>query len=49
MDLRKLYPKARISGHRDFSPDLNHNGIVEPSEWIKQCPCFDAKEEYKRI
>jgi peptidoglycan hydrolase-like protein with peptidoglycan-binding domain len=49
MDLRKLYPKARISGHRDFSPDLNHNGIIEPWERIKECPCFDAKEEYKRI
>lgn len=49
MDLRKLYPKAKISGHRDFSPDKNHNGIIEPSEWIKDCPSFDAKEEYKRI
>ena len=49
MDLRKLYPKAKISGHRDFSPDLNGNGTVEPSEWIKECPCFDAKAEYKKI
>ena len=49
LELRKNYPDATISGHRDFSPDLNHNGIVEPSEWTKQCPCFDAKEEYKRI
>lgn len=47
--LRKLYPSAKISGHRDFSPDLNGNGRVEPFEWIKKCPCFDAKEEYKRI
>lgn len=49
MDLRKLYPKAKIQGHRDFSPDKNHNGTVEPSEWIKACPCFDAKSEYNRI
>ena len=49
MDLRKLYPYAKIQGHRDFSPDKNHNGTIEPSEWIKQCPSFDAKEEYKRI
>ena len=49
MDLRKLYPTARISGHRDFSPDLNHNGIVEPWERIKECPSFDAKSEYSRI
>ena len=47
MDLRKLYPDAVIQGHRDFSPDLNHNGIIEPKEWIKACPSFDAKTEYK--
>lgn len=47
--LRAIYPKARIRGHRDFSPDLNHNGIIEPSEWIKQCPCFDAAKEYKDL
>ena len=49
VELRKLYPKAKISGHRDFSPDKNHNGIVEPQEWIKSCPSFDAKTEYSRI
>ena len=49
LDLRRLYPSARISGHRDFSPDLNGNGTIEPWEWIKECPCFDAKAEYRRI
>ena len=49
LDLRKLYPEARISGHRDFSPDLNGNGTVEPCEWIKACPCFDARREYSRV
>jgi N-acetyl-anhydromuramyl-L-alanine amidase AmpD len=49
IDLRKLYPTAKIQGHRDFSPDKNHNGIVEPSEWIKDCPSFDAKMAYQRI
>ena len=49
MDLRKLYPKATIQGHRDFSPDLNHNGTIEPSEWIKDCPSFDAKRAYRNI
>lgn len=49
LDLRQLYPNAKISGHRDFSPDKNGNGIVEPHEYIKQCPCFDAKTEYKSI
>jgi hypothetical protein len=32
-------------GHRDYSPDKNGNGIIEPWEWIKACPCFDVKTE----
>lgn len=45
--LKELYPNAVILGHRDTSPDLNNNGIIEQAEWIKECPCFNAKEEYK--
>ena len=37
---------TKLLGHRDTSPDLNDNGIVEPSEWIKSCPCFDAAIEF---
>ena len=37
MDLRKLYPKARIIGHRD----VDTHG--------KECPSFKAKEEYRNI
>ena len=40
------YRGAKICGHRDLSPDLNHNGTIEPCEYIKQCPCFDAATEY---
>lgn len=50
--LRKLvkqFPGSRICGHRDLSPDLNHDGKIEPNEWVKACPCFDAQEEYKDI
>lgn len=47
--LREQFPKAQILGHRDFSPDLNGNGIIEPWEWMKACPCFDAKAEYKSL
>lgn len=36
-DLRKLYPKAKIYGHRDF----DKKG--------KACPSFDATKEYKNI
>lgn len=49
IDLRKLYPKAKICGHRDFSEDLNNNGILEPWEWMKECPCFDAIKEYSKL
>ena len=30
--LRKKYPDAKIVGHRDLSPDLNHDGKIEPNE-----------------
>ena len=49
MLLKKTYPKAKISGHRDFSPDKNGDGVISPCEWIKSCPCFDAKREYARV
>jgi len=38
-----------IKGHRDFSPDKNHNGIIESWERIKECPSFDAIPEYKAL
>jgi N-acetylmuramoyl-L-alanine amidase len=36
------YPTAKVSGHRDFSPDLNGDGIIQRNEWTKTCPGFDA-------
>ena len=36
-DLRRLYPEAKIYGHRDFD---THG---------KQCPSFDARTEYRYI
>lgn len=47
--LKKRYPQAVIQGHRDFSPDTNGNGVIDPWERIKDCPCFDAKVEYADI
>ena len=44
--LRADYPGARIGGHRDLSPDVNGNGRVDKWERTKECPCFDAAEEY---
>ena len=46
LTLLRDYPGCRVCGHRDLSPDLNGNGEIEPEEWIKQCPCFDASREF---
>ena len=35
-----------VKGHRDYSPDKNKNGVIDPYERIKECPCFDATPEY---
>jgi N-acetylmuramoyl-L-alanine amidase len=36
-----------IKGHRDHSPDLNGDGIIQRTEWIKTCPGFDVAEWIK--
>lgn len=41
-----LYPGCRVVGHRDLSPDKNGNGIIEPNEWVKMCPCFNVADEF---
>jgi N-acetylmuramoyl-L-alanine amidase len=48
-DLKSRYPGATIKGHRDFSPDLDKDGLIEWHEYIKSCPCFDAMTEYKHL
>lgn len=35
-----------IVGHYHFSTDKNHNGAIESWERIKECPSYDAYEEY---
>lgn len=42
------FPIRKIVGHRDLSPDTDHDGVVEPEEWVKQCPCFDVSAECDR-
>ena len=41
-NLTKRFPNAYVLGHRDYSPDLDKDGVVEAHEWFKECPCFDA-------
>lgn len=45
--LMRDYPTIKeVIGHRDASPDKNKDGEITPNEWIKICPCFDAKAEF---
>lgn len=46
---KKKFPKAIVLGHRDLSPDKNEDGIIQPNEWTKACPSFNAKKEYENI
>ena len=48
-ELKSLYLNAEIRGHRDFSKDLNNNGVIEPFEFSKACPSFDSFDEYDYI
>lgn len=45
-ELKEQFPIAIIKGHRDFSPDINKDGKIDPWEWSKSCPCFDVSKEY---
>ena len=49
LTLLRDYPGCRVCGHRDLSPDLNGNGEIEPEEWIKACPCFDAETGWNQV
>ncbi len=40
--LKSQFPSAKIKGHRDFSPDLDGDGVIEPQEYIKLCPAFEV-------
>lgn len=41
--LKEEYAIDLVIGHRDTSPDLNGNGVIEPNEFVKVCPCFDVR------
>lgn len=40
-------PEENILGHRDWSPDLDDDGVIERHEWLKDCPCFDVQHWWK--
>lgn len=41
--LHALAPQAEILGHRDLSPDVDGDGVIERHEWVKDCPSFDVR------
>ncbi len=43
--LRRFRGNVRVCGHRDLSPDRNGDGVVEPEEWVKVCPCFEVEKD----
>ena len=42
-ELKQFYGEVLVVGHRDLSPDKNGDGKVTREEWLKECPCFDAR------
>tara|TARA_R110000772_G_scaffold31754_2_gene78065 strand:+ start:1304 stop:1810 length:507 start_codon:yes stop_codon:yes gene_type:complete len=47
LSLKIENPKMKVKGHRDYSPDLNGNNVIEKHEFLKACPCYDAQEKFK--
>lgn len=41
--LHQIAPQAEILGHRDLSPDVNGDGVIDRRDWLKECPCFDVR------
>ena len=39
-----LYPDASHVGHRDLSPDKDHDGRIERHEFLKDCPCYSVQQ-----
>lgn len=40
--LLKRYGDMEVKGHRDLSPDVDGDGVIEEFEWLKTCPGFDV-------
>jgi hypothetical protein len=45
VNIRTFCNIQNVLGHRDFSPDLNGDGLITPNEWMKACPCFDVSKK----
>jgi N-acetylmuramoyl-L-alanine amidase len=47
VNIKTFTSVTKVCGHRDFSPDLNGDGIINEFDWVKNCPCFDVTEKVK--
>jgi N-acetyl-anhydromuramyl-L-alanine amidase AmpD len=47
--LKNIAPSAEVLGHRDLSPDIDGDGVIEPHEWVKACPCFDVRAWFESV
>ena len=43
------YAAGSVLGNSFSSKTWQIGGKITPNEWIKACPCFNAKDEYKDI
>ena len=48
-DLKVKYPNADILGHRDLSPDIDGDGVIESWEWVKDCPSFQVRDWWASV
>lgn len=48
-ELKRYQPidHVLIPGHRDASPDRDGSGVIESWERIKECPSYNATEEFR--
>lgn len=46
-ELKASFPGAEVVGHRDLFADINGDGIVDKQDWLKACPCFDVRKEFR--
>lgn len=44
--IERMFDVIEWMGHRDLSPDANHDGVITPDEWMKACPSFNVKSEF---
>lgn len=48
-ELQCKFPAAAVVGHRDLSPDINGDGIIQSNEWTKLCPSFSVANWVRNV